>query len=207
MQFSEIQRSYNAIFSLGQNCYPSIHLQRHRLRPFSGVFDWILSHSLKDVNRLLENKFSNFLNINNLSFVSYWSNGTELMLKDNFYNVNSAHDFQVPPNTPTSWPSYPEIKEKYKRRIERFFKTLETSEWILFVRLGGTYNEIVDLEKMLNKMVKHQFRLLVIADPNLVINKDSSLKYTYIVEHPITTELCVEPDLWDELFKGIKVIE
>ncbi|NGY80941.1 hypothetical protein F6Y03_01655 [Bacillus megaterium] len=33
-----------------------------KLRPCSGVLDWMTSPSLTDVNRLLTNRFQNFLN-------------------------------------------------------------------------------------------------------------------------------------------------
>ena len=204
MKLNEIKKGYNAIFSLGLNCFPSIHLQRHGLRPFAGFLDWNLSNSLSGVNQLLKNEFHDFLAIKNLSFTSYWSDGEELGFLDTLYGIESVHDFKSTINTPTSLPSYSEIKEKYNLRIERFLKTLDTSEWILFVRLGGSYSEIKELEEILESKVKYNFHILFITESTIPL--DHELKHTCIVQSPINTELCHDASFWDHLFEGITII-
>ncbi|MEW4154017.1 DUF1796 family putative cysteine peptidase [Bacillus thuringiensis] len=47
MKLNELKRSYSAIYSLGQNCYPSIHLRRLGLRPYAGFLDWNSSYNLR----------------------------------------------------------------------------------------------------------------------------------------------------------------
>jgi hypothetical protein len=203
MHINEIKRCYTAIFSLGQNCYPSIHLRRLGLRPFAGFLDWNLSHTLSGVNRLIKNDFHDFLLLKNLVFTSYWMDGKELAFLDTLYDIESVHDFTSPPNTPTSLPSYPEIKEKYDLRIERFLENLNTSDWILFVRLGGTYSEIKELEEILEKKVSHHSHILFITETAIPV--DPKLNHTCIIQTPITTELCLDDTFWNQLFEGITV--
>ncbi|MCQ6288445.1 DUF1796 family putative cysteine peptidase [Bacillus cereus] len=203
MKLNELKRSYSAIYSLGQNCYPSIHLRRLGLRPYAGFLDWNSSYNLSSVNRLLKNNFKDFLLFKNLSFTKYWADGKELGFRDTLYGIDSVHDFKSPPNTETSLPSYPEIKAKYDSRIKHFLKIAATSKSILFVRLGGTYDEIKELEEILEGKVKHRFYILFITD--LWIPIDPMLKHTCIIQTPITTELCLEEDFWNNIFEGISI--
>lgn len=145
MNLSDIKKEYNAVFSLGQNCWPAWALYQLELSPFFGVIDFMLSPSLEKVNVLLQNRFDRFLNFENLSFISFWDDDAKLRLRDNLYEIDSCHDFKTDVNTPTSWPSYTEIKLNYEHRINRFLATIETAESILFIRTGGTYEEACSL--------------------------------------------------------------
>ncbi|MED1203465.1 DUF1796 family putative cysteine peptidase [Heyndrickxia acidicola] len=203
MHINELKRRYSAIYSLGQNCYPSIHLRRLGLRPFAGFLDWNLSHSLSGVNRLIKNDFHNFLLLENLAFTNYWLDGKELAFLDTLNDIESVHDFKSPPNTTTSLPSYPEVKAKYDARIKRFMENANTCELILFVRLGGTYIEIKELEEILEEKVKNQFHILFITEAS--IPKEPKLTHTCIIQTPITTELCLEDTFWNQVFEGITV--
>lgn len=148
MNLSDIKKEYNAVFSLGQNCWPAWALYQLELSPFFGVIDFMLSPSLEKVNVLLQNRFDRFLNFENLSFISFWDDDAKLRLRDNLYEIDSCHDFKTDVNTPTSWPSYTEIKLNYEHRINRFLATIETAESILFIRTGGTYEEACSLEQI-----------------------------------------------------------
>lgn len=66
MNLKEIKGSYDVIASLGSACNPAMELKRLNLRTFSGPLDWSVSLSLSDVNRLLKNKFSNFMELENM---------------------------------------------------------------------------------------------------------------------------------------------
>lgn len=47
MNLSNIKQKYNAVFSLGQNCWPAWALYQLGLSPFFGVIDFMLSPSLE----------------------------------------------------------------------------------------------------------------------------------------------------------------
>lgn len=203
----DIKRNYNAIFSLGQNCWTSTWLQRNKLRPFSGVVDWMFTPCLKDVNRLLNNRFQNFLELQNLSYIRHTpANFGTLVIRDTFYNIDSAHDFSANLNSPHEFPQYPAVKEKFSRRIERFLKSLEINEWTLFVRIGGTYEEVTELEKILSGMVKHNFCILLIVDGNAdrVTEVDWGLKHTCVITYPLD-KLYNDIDVWKMILNGITV--
>ncbi len=136
MNLSNIKQKYNAVFSLGQNCWPAWALYQLGLSPFFGVIDFMLSPSLEKVNLLLQNRFHRFLELENLSFISFWDDDAKLRLRDNIYEIDSCHDFKTDVNTPTSWPSYTDIKLNYEHRINRFLTTVEMEESILFIRTG-----------------------------------------------------------------------
>lgn len=123
------------------------------------------------------------------------------------YNIDFVHDFLATVNTPTSFPQYTEIKEKYNRRIQRFLNCTKTSEWILFVRSGGTYEEAAELEKILSSMVKHNFQVLLILDGDIeeIKELDWELKHTCVVQfkmYPVR-DYIRNKDACTMLFNGI----
>ncbi len=120
MRLAQLAGEYDAVFSLGQNCTPAIQLEKNRLRPFAGVLDWMMSDTLSDVNRLLENRFAGFMDLPNLSVVG--TSQLNYMVRDIAYNVISVHDFPQERNTSAELVTYPEFREKIDRRIERFLQ-------------------------------------------------------------------------------------
>lgn len=120
MRLAQLAGEYEAVFSLGQNCTPAIQLEKNRLRPFAGVLDWMMSDTLSDVNRLLENRFAGFMDLPNLSVVG--TSQLNYMVRDIAYNVISVHDFPQERNTSSDLVTYPEFREKIDRRIERFLQ-------------------------------------------------------------------------------------
>ncbi len=168
MKLEDIAGSYDAIYSLGRNCLPALQLQKNGLRTFSGVLDWMVSDSLSDVNRLLKKRFAGFMDFGDLEFVTYdVPFPANLYVKDKKYNIVSAHDFPVHINTTAHLASYEDVKATYLRRIERFFYKLEHSKHILFVRTLASYEETAELERILRKMIKHDFKILVVNPGNV----------------------------------------
>lgn len=53
------------------------------------------------------------------------ADGLNFLIRDNEYNIMSAHDFPVAYNQLDHWACYPSFKEKVNRRILRFFKKME----------------------------------------------------------------------------------
>lgn len=98
MSLEKIKGTYDAVFSLGNLCLGAIQLNKFNLRPFSGVLDWVGSHSLPDVNRLLQNRFSGFLELPNLKVVGHAS-VLDLLVLDEAYKIYFNHDFKTDKNT------------------------------------------------------------------------------------------------------------
>ncbi|MCQ6530982.1 DUF1796 family putative cysteine peptidase, partial [Bacillus mycoides] len=118
MKLLDIQGEYDAIFSLGNQCFVAEKLHQYNLRLYTGPIDWMISFSFQDVICLLQNQFKDFMKKENMIFTGYHVYETKLLLKDTKYNIDSAHDFLVTENTPENWTTYPEFKIKINRRIQ-----------------------------------------------------------------------------------------
>ncbi|HDR4560749.1 amino acid permease [Bacillus cereus] len=207
MNLSNIKKEYNAVFSLGQNCWPAWALYQFELSPFFGVIDFMLSPSLEKVNLLLQNRFDRFLHFENLSFISFWDDDAKLRLRDNLYEIDSCHDFKTDVNTPTSWPSYSGIELNYEHRINRFLTTIEMEKSILFIRTGGTYEEARSLEQISSQIVKHNFSVLLLipADVTTVTQEDWGLQNICVIKCPIMDVYQYNEGFWNDLFDGISI--
>ncbi|GGE79220.1 DUF1796 family putative cysteine peptidase [Priestia taiwanensis] len=202
MKLLDIKGKYDMIFSLGDRCEISTKLRHYRLRPYAGVFDWMITFSLPDLTNLLRNRFANFMEKENMVFEGLHAGGEKLLLRDTLYDIYSAHDFSAPPNTAYHWPTYPAVKEKFGRRIHRFLKNLEDCEHILFVRMNGTYEETKELEVVLSSLVKHKFTLLMLNP----INEHTIIEYNWDIPHVCSLGIPMGkeyPDIWDTLMGGI----
>lgn len=184
MSLEDIKGNYDAIFSLGDLCLASIQLKKNNLRPFSGVLDWIASPALSDVNRLLRNRFVGFMDLPNLRIIGYADDN--ICVSDDAYHMVSNHDFPADRNTLTHLATYPEVKEKYDRRIHRFLEKMNTSKRVLFVRTEGSFEDILELESILSSLVKNDFRILLVNHTNVggMIEKDWPLERVCAVELP-----------------------
>ncbi|AET56976.1 hypothetical protein HPL003_00960 [Paenibacillus terrae HPL-003] len=206
MRLAQLAGEYDAVFSLGQNCTPSIQLEKNRLRPFAGVLDWMMSDTLSDVNRLLENRFAGFMDLPNLSVVG--TSQLNYMVRDITYNVISVHDFPQERNTSADLATYPEFREKIDRRIERFFAKMQMAKRSLFVRMLGTYEEVEELERILSDMVAHEFRLLIVncSDVTELTEVDWQLPNVCAVEMSFADVWNYKSDPhWRTLFQGMSL--
>lgn len=162
MKLDELKGMYTAIFSLGFNCTPSIQLEAKQLRPFAGVLDWTVSNNLSDVNRLLSNHFSGYMEIPNLQMLDFVPNHPNYIVQDTYYNMVSCHDFPMLPNSTSYLSTYPKFKERLNRRVARFMDKMLTSPKILFVRLHGSLEEASELQTVLSSLVVNDFRVLLV---------------------------------------------
>lgn len=204
MKLAEIQGGYDAAFSLGAYCLAATQMYNNGLRPYSGVLDWMYSERLTDVNRLLENRFQGFLQLNHLVFERIDDMGKHLVFKDTLYNISSVHDFSIAINRPEELVTYPEVRDKYRRRINRFFEKTSIAEKVLFVRIGGTFHEAKNLERILSTIVKRDYRILLVnhnAEHDIVEN-DWPLLKTCAVQLPLGAAY---DDQWARVFHGLYV--
>ncbi|MDI3411920.1 DUF1796 family putative cysteine peptidase [Bacillus sonorensis] len=88
------------------------------------------------------------------------------MIDDN-YHVGSVHDFDADKNTLDDLATYPEVIEKFNRRINRFLEKMSTGKRILFVRTEGSFEEAKELELILSEMVQHDFSVLLVRHTNV----------------------------------------
>ena len=219
MNLKDIKKSYDVICSLGSSCLPTYQLKRCNLRVFSGPLDWVLSPSLSDVNRLLKNKLSDFMELKNMSLVEgpYYNllndNSEDqasqtYQIKDNTYNITSVHDFPIVPNH--DWAAtYPAYKEKLDIRINRFLEKIINSHSTLFIRVGATYDETVELQSVLSLLTNGNFNLLIV---NLVVGSQHIVEKNWEIEKVSSVECPHRYDIWhgedsawDYILSGIKL--
>jgi hypothetical protein len=209
MNLTEIKGNYDAIFSLGDLCLTSLELQRNQLRTFAGVLDWVSSPSLPDVSRLLKNRFSGFMLKQNLHEAGYSTglNNPEqyLCLWDTAYNMISSHDFKASENTFAHLASYPSVREKYDRRINRFLEKTATAKRILFVRTEGTFEQAAELENVLSEMVQNDFSVLLINHTNVngIVEQHWPLKRVCAIELPLHDKWNANHHFWQHILNGI----
>ena len=205
MNIEEIKGNYDAIFSLGDLCLTSIQLRKHNLRPYSGVLDWVASPMLSLVTRLLKNRFVGFMDYENLRVLGYAD--TFICVSDEGYQVVSNHDFEGDKNTLEHLRAYDEVMEKYNRRIERFLGEIDHARRILFVRTEGSFEDAVELQNVLEKLVKHDFTVLLINHTEVegIVEKNWPLEKVCSIEFPNKDKWEGNHDLWERVLEGVNL--
>ncbi len=207
MKLAELKGDYDGIFSLGDLCLASIQLKKNNLRPYSGVLDWMGSPQLSDVNRLLMNRFDGFMELENLRVVGD-ANEEMLLVLDEFYQILSNHDFSKVRNTPAHLAAYPEVKNKFDRRIQRFLDKADRGQRLLFIRTEGEFYDAYDLQAVLTDLVRHDFRVLLVnhADVGGIVELDWPLEKVCAVRFPNSEKWEGNNHLWKIALDGINHI-
>lgn len=111
--------------SLGSHCEVSMKLANHQLRYFSTPVDWMLTQDHEGFARLIDDRFLHMLDEQYLIM-----NMQQEYVVNTYYNIDFRHD----------WPDtdfhkhLPDIKEKYERRIKRFYNLSELAKRVVFIR-------------------------------------------------------------------------
>lgn len=204
MKLRDIKQNYIEIFSLGNQCFVSRKLHSYQLEPYAGVIDWIISFSLTDVVRLLQNIFMNFMKKETMICEGYNPEVKELLLvKGSIYNIISVHDFLSVENTPENLITYLEFKTKIDRRVKRFLNKLKTYNNILFIQIGATIEDAELVEKVLSELIEGQFKVLLLnlISEYKIVEYGWKLDYTCSVFIPINGNK--NHEIWNQLLKGI----
>lgn len=126
--------------SLGSRCNVAIHLKRTALREASFPFDWLSCSDLNIYTEFIRKNFSNFCLPINLIRLN--RSGKHAWIEDVKFGVFFLHDF---PLELTINQAINDVREKYNRRIIRFYETLAIGRPIIFVR-SSTPNEPTTLQ-------------------------------------------------------------
>lgn len=206
VRLQDLKGTYDIIFSLGDLCIASLKLRQNNLRPYAGVLDWMATPSLSDVNRLLKNRFIGFMDLPNLRIIGY-AGEHYICVSDDAYHFVSNHDFEVGKNSLSHLGSYPEVREKFDRRIRRFLEKTATCQRILFIRTEGDLEEAKKLEKVLSGLVKHDFRVLLVnhTDVNGLVEDNWPLKKVCAIQLPAGNKFTANDHIWAELLKDIHI--
>ncbi|WNS44596.1 DUF1796 family putative cysteine peptidase [Paenibacillus sp. MMS20-IR301] len=211
MNLAGIKGGYDCIISLGSSCEPAAHLRRKGLRVFSSPLDWVVSLSLTDVNRLLGQRFSGYMELPNMGVIDgndvFVENEVvqpvkSYFIKDYYYNVISVHDFPVLEGL--EWYHvYPGFKEKINMRSRRLLDALAVSRKVLFIRWGGTREEAVQLQSTLGTLTGGEYQILIVNGVDgleSVVDREWSLPGIASLGIPNRAGDC---ESWDYILEGI----
>jgi hypothetical protein len=138
-----------------------MQLHANLLRTASFPFDWLVSPNVNAVHDLIASGFADFLRYENLKDITLPNAGAGEIL-DEANDIRFFHDFC--PQTLDI--QYDLIREKYKRRIRKFFYCIDGRNQCLFVR-KQTENELLEdtiaLGRFLRKKHGALHELLIIS--------------------------------------------
>ncbi len=159
------KKEYDLIYSIGASCACAGYMKRHDMRFCSGPFDWLSNASLATNLDLIANNFKDFIDPQNLTF--YAKNDRALNNCDTYKNTKTGtcfvHDFisDIPFEE-----IFPSIKEKYERRIQRFYKKIEEADSVLLIWLNcfskSDENNIVEKCNEIMKKFNKKIDFLII---------------------------------------------
>ena len=126
---------------IGINCSISHYLRSNKLRHQAFPFDWNIT-PITTALSLINNKFENFLNLQNLQFLPpakrllFAEDGINLKSTNDIitpvichhYGILFPHDFSV-----AGIDDYTLVKDKYSRRIENLMSLIEDEKNIVFI--------------------------------------------------------------------------
>lgn len=127
-------KKYDIIYSIGRDCACASYLQKNGLRLTSGPFDWLTNAGFEERFTLLLNDFQDFLDKKYLKQMPKPTQFPADKNNDYYENIKTHlyfwHDF---PSDKTFDEAYPEIKQKYARRIKRFYDNIKNKNKVLLV--------------------------------------------------------------------------
>ena len=178
---SKTDRKFNIAISLGMVCQPAGNLHANGLRFQSFPLDWLITPE-EALIKFIANKAHDFLKKENLLF-NVTAFGVPGGVLDTKYNIYSFHDFNYRTKhqikeqqckfNEVIVENYKEVKEKFRRRIKRFFDILHSGKKVLFLRLGLTYQNALLLDKVLHTQYP-QLDYLIVA-----IDNTEEIKYNW----------------------------
>ena len=165
-------KTYDFIFSLGASCAVSMALRDAGLQFASFPFDWIGSPGLLPEVEMVESGFRNWFEREDLKLwdVRHEEGAVQRVYKNMRTRFGFPHEFT---NAFTFEAGYEKTREKYDRRIARFFKTLKSTKNAL-----GIYLEVATRLRLPDDKLADARRRLAAQFPGL------ALDLVYIYEDP-----------------------
>lgn len=125
--------------SLGYTCTPKLYLYHiNQAGEQTHIFDWV-GTSMWSINELVSNGFQEMTDLTQIVKMKVITDQPEMMTHKKYY-LRFFHDFgkHLDKISPETWTDF---KEKYERRIPRFYELLQSHETILFWRLEEKIND------------------------------------------------------------------
>ena len=144
---------YDLAFSLGASCASSLLLRKAEMQFGSMPFDWVGGSNVLANAKLLEAGFPHWLDREALELtdVAYTTFNASIY-RNRLTGITFMHDF---PASCYFDDEFPIVDERYRRRIERFFPTVEKAKRVLAVYCEVPYRpvaaeaEVVEAQQVL----------------------------------------------------------
>ncbi|WP_068471366.1 DUF1796 family putative cysteine peptidase [Candidatus Protochlamydia phocaeensis] len=147
MAYAIVQdRPYDEAVSLGYSCQVAQQLNDNGIRHQAYPFDWMLS-SAEGLILFIHYAGAGFLDLDKIAIEERVAGTNILIVADTLYGFRLLHDFYDPFDT-----FYPIVKQKYERRIARFFNLLRSNKKVLFVRIQFTREQAELLDFILHTL-------------------------------------------------------
>jgi hypothetical protein len=138
-------KKYDETVSLGTACQSAWHLEANEIRKWAYPFDWLIT-PFESLMIFMESRGAGFLDKDQLTIVETLHGHPSMLHVVNLaYNIHFIHDFLAPDMF-----NYDAVKEKYDRRIKRFFDLLESNKKVLFIRVQISRPEAECLDNYLH---------------------------------------------------------
>ena len=184
--------------SLGENCFPALHLRSHDIRIRSFPFDWDIT-PFSALYAILANNFEGFLDLKYLAI-----NAKENTVYNKRYGCKFNHDFDIndwvdgpnglTPKHEDDLNLYQSVLDRYHRRIARFYAIFDLGIPIYLFRRVIRAEEARKLHTLLSKMFPEStFTLVCIQDerhehPSAWKDMPENIRYIRL-PHPIDHKL------------------
>lgn len=150
---------YDDVVSLGSACQPAWYFKGYGMRRSAYPFDWLVT-PFEGLISFIINKGDHFLEKENLRTLEVLGGDPPILhVVDVKYDIHIVHDFYF------DMQNYDKIKTNYKRRIERFFKLLESNKRVLFVRVQMNRSEAQVLDALFQRLYpKLDYTIVAVSD-------------------------------------------
>ena len=208
--------------SLGSTCGVAYQLQKINPVRLYLPFDWVKTVKFASIRTILEEGFESFGSHDKLTLVR--DSDKHPVLKDADDDINQLENFRSGTSKSFVYENqelsitffhdfdlddcYPQFKEKYQRRFNRLYETLQSGSHIIFIRdehkpHNLTAESIDDLVSWLKSNVKGTFELrIIINNPKgktFTFQDSTEVKFYY--DSDKVTDWMRNNLIWDEILK------
>lgn len=143
--------------------------------------DWFQLPKMNTIFKILEDNFEHLTDTDNLSFWKYSDKFfidskpgvPSALFKNTKYKIKFCHDF-----TKEDLSELSDVKDKYDRRIDRFYESIKSDNKIIFIR-DDVYSNVIqeDFEKFINiiKTINPDIDISLIV----IVNNPNNLEFIF----------------------------
>ena len=169
-------------------------------------FDWCISE-FESIYKALETDFQDYIKKENLKVFEIVKIGKHRIIRDVAYKIIYPHDFSLDDEL---LHDYEDIRDKYYRRINRFYRALSLGEKVYFFRTNITKEETKKLNTLIEKKFPQLNYTLVVVNDTQNFKKKWKIKNVrnFFVQDFQDTTMLDRKILknWDIVFQDLKII-